>query len=157
MEKVISISDIVKSQGSHSLKQGEYNDCVVLSLAASLGVSYDEANRLAKTQLNREPRKGVRLGTLVQWFDSNNEIVVNDIVSKSVEKVNTKSAYLYKRSGKVNYCQMNLNTFIKTYPKGCYYMIVSNHALVIKDGNIIDHAHNVVRKNRIVKFAWKIK
>lgn len=152
-----TITEVVKSQGSHILKNGEYNDCTVLALAASLEISYDDANQLAKKELKRQPKKGVPIKNLIQYFDNVESIKIGDISPKYVERMDVRNAYLYKKTGKVNYCKMNISTFVKKYPKGTYYMVVANHAFVIKDGEVLDHKHNLGKTKRIVKYAWKIK
>jgi hypothetical protein len=152
----VSISEMVKSQGDFNRSDKEKNDCTVLAMSASFGISYDKASGYFKKNLDRVEGKGVKLTKLRSHFDNIKEVRIDDI-TKSVSPVNIKNAYLYKRTGKVNYCRMNLNSFIKEYPKGSYYMVAGSHAFVIKDGKVIDHNCMKTKLNRIVKNAWQIK
>ena len=115
----VSISDIVKSQGDFNRSDKEKNDCTVLAMSASFGISYDKASRYLIKNLDRQEGKGIKLTKLRSHFDNVKEIRIDDI-TKSISPVNTKNAYVYKRTGKVNYCRMNLNSFIKKYPEGSY-------------------------------------
>jgi hypothetical protein len=152
----VSISEMVKSQGDFNRSDKENNDCTVLAMSASFGISYDKANEYFKKNLDRVEGKGVRLTKLRSHFDTVEQVRIGD-VTKSVRPVDTKNAYVYKRTGKVNYCRMNLNSFIKKYPKGSYYMVAGSHAFVIKDGKVIDHDYMKSKMNRVVKNAWQIK
>jgi hypothetical protein len=125
----------------------DYNNCTVLALAATTGVSYDEAFSIAQNVWNRKTKKGVRTSTLDSYFN----------LRLGAKKVNTKKVYHVKHSNKDVVCKMTVGTFAKEYPKGNYYVLVSGHALAINDGKILDHANLLLKPKRIIKHAWKIK
>jgi len=152
-----SITDQVISQGSAIKLNGDSNNCTVLSLAAATNMSYDRAYTMAEKIWSRKIKKGVKTKEISNFFDANS-VLVNDIDQRFVgKKVEVKSAYLYKKTGKVNFCQMNLSTFTKQYSKGTYYILVRGHALVVKDGEIVDHKSLELKTKRRVLNAWKIE
>lgn len=152
-----SITDQVINQGSAIKLNGDHNNCTVLSLAAATNMSYDRAYIVAEKIWSRKIKKGVKTKEISNFFNTNS-ILVNDIDQKFIGKrVEVKSAYLYKKTGKVNFCQMSLSTFAKQYSKGVYYILVRSHALVIKDGEIVDHKSLILKNKRRVLNAWKIE
>jgi hypothetical protein len=123
------------------------NNCTVLALAATTGVSYDEAFSVAQKVWSRKPKKGVRTSTLDNYFS----------LKLGAKKVDTKKVYHVKNRNENVVCKMTVSTFAKEYPTGNYYVLVSGHALAINDGKILDHANLLLKPKRIVKYAWKIK
>jgi hypothetical protein len=142
-----TITNQVIRQGSASRLGSDYNNCTVLALAATTGISYDEAYKIAEVSWNRKKKKGVRSSILSNYFSS---------VTMS-EKVDTKKVYHVKRDNRDVVCKMTVGTFAKEYPKGNYFLIVSGHALAINDGKVLDHQHLLSKPKRIIKHAWKIK
>lgn len=142
-----SIIDQVIKQGSSTKLNADSNNCTVLALAATLGISYDEAFNLAKDTWRRAPKKGVPLRVLDFHFTS----------KMGAKKVDTKKVYHTKHNNKNVICKMTVGTFAKEYSSGNYYVVVSGHALAINDGKILDHTNLIPKNKRIVKCAWKIK
>jgi hypothetical protein len=142
-----TITNQVIKQGAAIQLNKDTNNCTVLALAATTGVSYDEAYNIAKNIWLRKSKKGVRTNTLNSYF-------TNDLYAK---KIDTKKVYHIKHSNKDVVCKMTVGTFAKEYPKGNYYVLVSGHALAINDGKILDHANLIPKSKRIIKHAWKIK
>ena len=140
-----TITNQVIKQGSSSLMNSDSNNCTVLALAATIGISYDEAYKIASDIWWRKRKKGVRTSTLEAYFGG------------FAKKVDTKKVYHIKHSNKDVVCKMTVGTFAKEYPTGNYYVLVSRHALAINDGKILDHANLLLKPKRIVKHAWKIK
>ena len=159
----MTITEQVIKQGSAIKLNTDNNNCTVLSLAAATNIPYDQAYSIAQDKWLRVKGKGITTSVLSRFFGESNDwiiehnIVINDIATKFVsKKVDVKNYYLYKRTGKVNTCQMNINSFIKKYPKGIYYALVSQHAFVIKDGEVLDHESHKTKMNRRIKAAWNI-
>jgi hypothetical protein len=159
----MTITEQVIKQGSATKLNTDKNNCTVLALAAATNIPYDQAYGIAQDKWLRVKRKGVFPSKLSIFFSDRNDwiiehnIVINNIATKFVsKKVDVKNHYLYKRTGKVNTCQMNINSFIKAYPKGTYYVLVSHHAFVIKDGEVLDHESHKTKMNRRIKAAWNI-
>ena len=140
-----TITNQVIKQGSSTLLNKDYNNCTVLALAATLGISYDQAYKIAADIWIRKSKKGVRTSTLQAYFGG------------FAKKVDTKKVYHVKRDNKDVVCKMTVGTFAKEYPTGNYFVLVSGHALAINDGKILDHANLLLKPKRIIKHAWKIK
>jgi len=94
----------------------ERNDCTVRALAISTGKSYWDAYTILQN-FGRKPNKG----TNIRKFFKNNKIVLGFWFKK-----------LKFRK------QVTLNKFIKKYPMGTYYVRISRHVFVVKDGVAID-------------------
>jgi hypothetical protein len=142
-----TITNQVIKQGSSSKMDKDYNNCTVLALAATTGVSYDEAYDTARRSWNRLPNKGVRASVIGNYLSG----------VLGANKMNTKKVYHVKNRNEDVVCKMTVSTFAKEYPTGNYYVLVSGHALAIIDGKILDHANLLLKPKRIVKNAWKIK
>lgn len=140
-----TITNQVIKQGSAIQMNKDANNCTVLALAATTGMPYDEAYKIAENIWMRKRKKGVRTSTLETYF------------SAHAKKVDTKKVYHVKRDNKDVVCKMTVSTFAKEYPTGNYYLLVSGHALAINDGKILDHKNLLLKPKRIVKHAWKIK
>lgn len=141
-----SIKDLVLTQGSADMLTQDSNNCTVLALSATKGMSYDAAYRIAKHFWTRVHGKGVSILKLMDYFKNT-----------STPKIDTINVYHTKWNNKDVRCRMNLSTFSKRYDKGSYYVVVGHHALAVIDGKIIDHGSNIQKTRRVVKHAWKIK
>lgn len=94
----------------------ERNDCTVRALAISTNKSYWDAYSILQT-FGRKPNKG----TNIRKFFKNNKIVLNHWF----KKLNFRK-------------QITLNKFVKKYPIGTFYVRISRHVFVVKDGVAID-------------------
>lgn len=94
----------------------ERNDCTVRALAISTEKPYWEAYTVLQN-FGRKPNKG----TNIRKFFKNNKIVLGFWFKK-----------LKFRK------QITLNKFVKKYPVGTYYVRISRHVFVVKDGISID-------------------
>ncbi len=75
-----SITDIVITQGPSNMLSEDTNNCTVLALSATLGVSYDIAHKMAEDNWKRPHKKGARLSSLINYF--------KDINTPEVDTVN---------------------------------------------------------------------
>lgn len=96
--------------------ENERNDCTVRALAISTGKPYWDAYTILQS-FGRKPNKG----TNIRKFFKNNKIVLNFWFKK-----------LRFRK------QITLSKFVKKYPIGTYYVRITRHVFVIKDGVAID-------------------
>lgn len=94
----------------------ERNDCTVRALAISTGLPYTECYNILAS-FGRKPNKG----TNIRKFFKNNGTVLGFWFKK-----------LRFRK------QITLNKFVKKYPIGTYYVRISRHVFVVKDGVAID-------------------
>jgi len=94
----------------------ERNDCTVRALAISTGLPYSDCYTVL-ANFGRKPNKG----TNIRKFFKNNSSVLGFWFKK-----------LRFRK------QITLNKFIKKYSMGTYYVRISRHVFVVKDGVAID-------------------
>ena len=96
----------------------ERNDCTVRALAISTGLPYSDCYTIL-ANFGRKPNKG----TNIRKFFKNNSSVLGFWFKK-----------LRFRK------QITLNKFVKKYSLGTYYVRISRHVFVVKDGVAIDMA-----------------
>ena len=96
--------------------ENEQNDCTVRALAISTGKSYWDCYMML-ANFGRKPNKG----TNIRKFFKNNKTVFNFEFRK----------LRFRR-------QITLNKFTKKYPIGTFYVRISRHVFVVKDGVAID-------------------
>jgi len=151
------------TQGS-VLARNEKNDCAVRAFANAFNITYDNAHTFAADKFERKARKGVKgmFITLSQLGFATFDLFSNTLFpetrtygihplkrSKSGKVVNT--SYTHKEVAHT------VKTFCKQYNKGTYIVIVSKHALTIKDGIVIDNPDmQFTGYRRIVESACKI-
>ena len=130
------------SNGS-TLAAGEKNDCAVRAIANASNVCYDTAHMFAALELDRKTRKGVqgmylKLVKLKQiTFDLFSDTLFPETrtykLSGSAAPINPE--YTHK---KVKY---TVKTFCASHNEGTYIVLVKDHALVIKNGIVIDNSN----------------
>ena len=130
------------SNGS-TLAAGEKNDCAVRAIANAVNVCYDTAHMFAAIELDRKTRKGVKgmylkLVKLKQiTFDLFSDTLFPETrtykLSGSAAPINPE--YTHK---KVKY---TVKTFCASHNEGTYIVLVKDHALVIKNGIVIDNSN----------------
>ena len=120
------------------IANGESKDCVVYAVASSFDLSYDQAHGVVKEKFNREDRKGTmswniysKMKDMADTRESINGKFIREIVSRP-----TKTYHLH---GKDIERKNRVSTFIKEHSMGTYLILTSNHALTIKDGEMIDN------------------
>ena len=130
------------SNGS-TLAAGEKNDCAVRAIANAFNVCYDTAHMFASTKLERKARKGVK-NMYMNLIKAKN--VTFDLFSDTL----FPETRTYKLSGvsspinpeythkKVKY---TVKTFCASHNEGTYIVLVKGHALVIKNGIVIDNSN----------------
>ena len=124
------------------IAKGEKNDCVVRALANAFNISYDIAHEFAASKFNRKARRGTKkvfntfksLGNVAfDLFKDTLFPITKEYKLKCVRKP-INASYTHK---KVNY---TVKTFCAKFSKGTYIVLVHKHALVIKDGIVVDNA-----------------
>ena len=126
------------------LAKGEKNDCFVRACANAFNITYDVAHKFVTTEFKRKARKGTKnvfnifsaLGKVAfDLFQDSLFPVTKEYKLKCVRKP-VNASYTHKR---VNY---TVKTFCAKFSKGTYIVLVHKHALVIKDGIVIDNPNN---------------
>jgi len=147
-----------------SLALNEKNDCAVRAFANAFNISYDVAHKFAEDKFARKAKKGVKgmFITLSKLGFASFDLFTNTLFPET----RTYGIHPLKRSktGKLvntSYTHKEVNHTVKTfctqYNKGTYIVIVSKHALTIKDGIVIDNPnYRFTGYRRIVESAVKI-
>ncbi len=120
---------------------GEKNDCFVRACANAFNITYDVAHGFVTKEFKRKARKGTKgvfatckaLGKVTfDLFQDTLFPITKEYKLKCVKKP-VNASYTHKR---VNY---TVKTFCANYGIGTYIVLVNKHALVIKDGVVIDN------------------
>ena len=142
------------------IAKGEKNDCFVRACANAFNITYDVAHGFVAKEFKRKARKGTKkvyntfkeLGKVsFELFKDSLFPVTKEYKLKCVNKP-VNASYTHKR---VNY---TVKTFCANYGIGTYIVLVNKHALVIKDGIVIDNPnYKFTGYRRIVESAVEIK
>jgi hypothetical protein len=159
--EVSKVSEIAKA---------EKNDCFVRAVSNAFEVTYNTAHSFVKTTFNRKDKRGTK-GTKATLQ------LLKDVTLEDENQVGQLSLFPKSTTRKVKYIGSNpksggklyntdythkkvaftVKTFLNKFSKGTYLVLVHKHALVIKDGILIDN--NDMRFNgyrRPVESAFKI-
>jgi hypothetical protein len=133
------------SVSTTTLASGEKNDCTVRAISNAFNVCYDTAHEFAATMLGRKNRQGVKgfdskMASLksVSFSDNSEQLSLfpqsndyNVTPLRTMQLINP--TYTHKR------VKFTVKTFMQRFTKGTYIITVKDHALVIKDGVVIDN------------------
>ena len=149
-----------------SLALNEKNDCAVRAFANAFNITYNNAHTFAAEKFARKAKKGVKgfFITLSQLgfasFDLFEDSLFPETRTFSIHPLKRNN----KRIGIVNtdYTHKTVNHTVKTFcskfNKGTFLVTVSNHALTIKDGIVIDNPDmQFTGYRRIVESACEVK
>ena len=137
------------------IASSEKKDCVVYAMASAFGLSYDQAHGHVKHRFNRPDKKGTKTVNIVNEMkdmaetrESINGKFVREIVNQPFKKYHLHGRDINRKN--------RVSTFIKEHSQGTYLILTGNHALVSKDGEMID---NITRGSgkAFVKRAFKIE
>lgn len=106
-------------------------NCTVVALAATTGLPYDEAHRIAE-KAGRLLNKGFRSEKLIKYF-------------------NAKHGRNQFR--KVKRTTITLQKFCKKYPRGSFYVRKKGHAYAVIDGVVVDCTRP--KSLERIKEAWR--
>lgn len=126
------------------ISKGEQNDCFILALSAAADIKYIEAHKITTNILNRRERGGTSINE--NSFNSNdarNYLIKMGIDIKGVNLQNLKTK--------------TINSFIRSYNIGNYILITRNHALSVKNGEVVDFEKFKSMNKRKVIFALKVE
>jgi hypothetical protein len=126
------------------LAKSEKNDCFVRACANAFNITYDVAHGFVTKEFKRKARKGTKnvfatckaLGKVTfDLFQDTLFPITKEYKLSCVSRLINKE-YTHK---KVKY---TVKTFCAKYSKGTYIVLVNKHALVIKDGVVVDNPSN---------------
>jgi hypothetical protein len=148
----------------------EKNDCVVRAFANSFEVTYDTAHQFVKETFGRKNRKGTKqtMSTLksldLVTLEDDNSVGQLSLFPKTITKKVKFVGHSPKTGGRLfnpNYTHkkvaFTVKTFLNKFKKGTYIVLVHKHALVVKDGVLIDNEdQRFTGYRRPVESAFKI-
>ena len=123
------------------IAKSEKNDCVVRACANAFNITYDVAHKFVASEFNRKARRGTKkvfntfsiLGNVVfDLFQNTLFPITKEYKLKCVNKP-VNASYTHKP---VAY---TVKTFCAKFSKGTYIVLVHKHALVIKNGIVVDN------------------
>lgn len=124
---------------------GESNsDCVVISLAGALALSYTAAHKVA-SKFGRQTGRGMRTFQVVKMYK---ELEEKGKVRK-LDKSKITTFYSSTRMIRSN----KLSTFIKNNPIGTFILLVKCHAITVKDGTVLQ---SFPPTNQHIRMGWKV-
>ena len=147
------------------LAQGEKNDCAVRAFANAFSITYDTAHKFAADVFDRKPKRGVKgmfpkLAKLgFAQFDMFADSLFPETRTFSLHPLTrSKSGKVVNHSYTHKEVSHTVKTFCAEFNKGTFIVMVAKHALVIKDGIVIDNPDmRFTGYRRIVESAVAVK
>ena len=147
------------------LAAGEKNDCAVRAFANAFQITYDTAHKFAEEVFNRKPRRGVKgmfpkLAKLgFAQFDMFADSLFPETRTYSLHPLTrSKTGKVVNHSYTHKEVSHTVKTFCAEFNKGTFIVMVAKHALVIKDGIVIDNPnYKFTGYRRIVESAVAVK
>ena len=149
-----------------SLALNEKNDCAVRAIANAFNINYDLAHEFTADKFKRKAKKGTKkfFMTLSQLgfatFDLFSDTLFPETRTYSIHPIarNNKRIGIVNKAYTHKVVNHTVKTFCNKFNKGTYIVTVSNHALTIKDGIVIDNPnYRFEGYRRIVESACEIK
>ena len=129
-----------------SLALNEKNDCAVRAFANAFSITYNMAHKFAEEVFDRKPKKGVKgmFPKLAELGFAQFDMFADSLFPET--RVYSIHPLARSKSGKLvntDYTHKEVNHTVKTFcakfNKGTFIVMVAKHALVIKDGIVIDN------------------
>ena len=137
------------------IAKSENKDCMVYAMAAAFDLPYDEAHQVVKEKFNRQDKKGTSNLALVNGMKEMIDYRVN-LNGKFVREIIDSPSKVYHLHGKDITRKNRVSTFIKEHTQGTYLILTGDHALVAKDGEMIDNISKGSAKS-YVKRVYKVE
>jgi len=148
-----------------SLAVNEKNDCAVRAFANAFNITYNMAHKFAANVFDRKPKRGVK-GMFVKLsklgfaqFDMFADSLFPEIRTYSLHPLTrSKTGKVVNHSYTHKEVSHTVKTFCAEFNKGTFIVMVAKHALVIKDGVVIDNPnYKFTGYRRIVESAVAVK
>jgi hypothetical protein len=126
------------------IAKGEKNDCVVRACANAFNITYDVAHGFVTKEFKRKARKGTK--NVFNTFSALGKVAF-DLFQDTLFPI-TKEYTLVCFNKPVNKeythkkVAYTVKTFCASFKKGTYIVLVNKHALVIKNGIVVDNPNN---------------
>ena len=126
------------------LAAGEKNDCAVRAFANAFNITYDVAHEFTAKEFKRKARKGTQA---VYATLNKLKSVTFDLFSDTLfPETKTYNLVCFNKPINTDYTHKKVAYTVKTFcakhSKGTYIVLVNKHALVIKNGIVVDNPNN---------------
>ena len=140
------------------LAKSEKNDCMVRAVATAADVTYKTAHEFCNMVFGRIEKRGTNNMNIVTQMLSAETSGIELEGRKFGVKVLGKSRIRnkYKLYGEIIWRQKTLKSFIQDNPKGNYLVMIANHALTVKDGEVFDWKSNRFKPTTKVQSAYEL-
>lgn len=155
----ISTSFAQIKEGTSEIALKEKGDCMVRALAAAADTTYNIAHKFCAEVFRRKPNSGTcNLMVTTTMLTAEKKGLVIDGKKYNVAVLGKRDiCNRYKLKGEVIWRKKTLKSFVESHQKGSYIVFVSNHALTIKDGELIDWNVMKFKPTRKVLSAFRIE
>ena len=137
------------------IAKGETNDCMVYATAAAFDLDYDTAHSHVHHRFGRRDKRGANRSQIVKGMEEMVDLREN-LNGKFVREIISQPYKMYHLHGRDVNRKNRVSTFIKEHSQGTYLILTSRHALVSKDGEMLDNNSGGSGK-AFVKRAFKIE
>jgi len=148
----------VYAKGNSEIAKNEKNDCVVRSIASAAEVSYKVAHEFCAKVFGRKEKKGVNglvlASELLKAQDEGLKIGNKEFEVYGLKK--NEVCNKYKLHGEEIWRKKTIKSFVQSHPVGTFLVMVANHALCIKDGELLDWDSNKFQPTRKVVSAYRL-
>ena len=148
----------VYANSNSDVAKNEKNDCVVRSIASADEVSYKVAHEFCAKVFGREDKKGVNslvmTSAMLKAQDEGISIGNKEFDIYGLKK--NEVCNKYKLHGKEIWRKKTIKSFVQSHPFGTFLVMVANHALCIKDGELLDWDTNKFQPTRKVVSAYRL-
>ena len=120
------------------IAKGESNDCMVYATAAAFDLDYDTAHSHVHHRFGRRDKRGANRSQIVKGMEEMVDLREN-LNGKFVREIISQPYKMYHLHGRDVNRKNRVSTFIKEHSQGTYLILTSRHALVSKDGEMLDN------------------
>ena len=138
-----------------TIAKGESSDCMVYATAAAFDLDYDKAHQHVKHRFGRKDKKGTAMFSIIKGMQEMVDLREN-LNGKFVREIISQPYKKYHLHGRDVNRKNRVSTFIKEHSQGTYLILTSRHALVSKDGEMLDNNSGGSGKS-FVRRAFKIE
>ena len=154
--------------GSSEIAKTEKNDCAVRAIANACEVNYNQAHNFVQEKFNRKKGKGTQcfIGVLDNIkkikFDEVGQLDLfgseNTKEIKCVGKAPKQGGDLVNPKYKHKPVAFTVKEFAQKFKTGKFILAVKGHALVVKNGIIVDNTnYQMGGYRRVVEAAYQVK
>ena len=137
------------------IAKAESSDCMVYATAAAFDLDYDKAHQHVKHRFGRKDKKGTAMFSIIKGMQEMVDLREN-LNGKFVREIISQPYKKYHLHGRDVNRKNRVSTFIKEHSQGTYLILTSRHALVSKDGEMLDNNSGGSGKS-FVRRAFKIE